>query len=167
MVTKASWVAGLGQGLTWGTAINSGDLNTGGTVGMPTANTVLSTVADIANGTALDMFMDISVSLLIASSTIVAGANLAFYLYELNQDGTTYGDNQFTAGTFAAKTPTVPPCASITLVPLAGQTTLIGYANQISIPPGSFRLAIMNNSGFTLTTGTQTVKYRTYNLAMT
>jgi len=34
----------------------------------------------------------------------------------------------------------------------------------VIIPPGSFRLAIQNNSGFTLTSGTQTVKYRTYNI---
>jgi hypothetical protein len=134
---------------------------------LATANTVLSSVADIANGTALDMFMDISVSLAIASSTVAAGANLAFWLYELNQDGSTYGDNKLTAGTGAAITPSFAPCAIIPLFAAASQTTLIGYANQITIPPGSFRLAIQNNSGFTLTAGTQTVKYRTYNIAMT
>lgn len=159
MTSRTAWTAGNGVGLTWTTAINSSDM-----ASMATANTVLSSVADIANGTNLDMFMDISASLLISSSTIVAGANLAFWIYDLNQDGTTYGDNQFTAGTAAAKTPTFAPCAVMPLIAAATQTALIGYTNQIIIPPGSFRLAIQNNSGFTLTAGTQTVKYRTYNL---
>lgn len=159
MTSRTAWTAGNGVGLTWTTGINSADM-----ASMATANTVLSSVADIANGTNLDMFMDISASLVISSSTIAAGANLAFWIYDLNQDGTTYGDNQFTAGTAAAKTPTFPPCAVIPLIAAATQTALIGYVNQIVIPPGSFRLAIQNNSGFTLTAGTQTVKYRTYNI---
>ena len=162
MVTKASWVAGLGQGLTWGTLINTADM-----ASMATANTVLSSVADITNGTALDMFMDISALLAISSSTIAAGANLAFWIYELQQDGTTYGDGVFVAGTAAAKTPAFPPCATIPLYVAASQTVLEGSVNQITIPPGSFRVAMQNNSGFTLTSGTQTVKYRTYNIAMT
>lgn len=159
MTARTAWTTGNGAGLTWATAINSADM-----VSMANANTVLSTVADIANGTNLDMFMDVSVALAISSSTIAAGANLAIFLYPLNQDGTTYGDGQLTAGTPAAKTPAMPPVAVIPLVAAASQTSLIGTATQIAIPPGSFRLAIRNNSGFTLTSGTQTVKYRTYNI---
>jgi hypothetical protein len=51
------------------------------------------------------------------------------------------------------------------LIAAASQTALIGnnFGNPIIIPPGSFRLAMQNNSGFSLTAGTQTVKYRTYN----
>lgn len=158
MANKTSWVAGAGVGLTWTTVINSSDM-----ASMATANTVLSSVADIANGTNLDQFMDLSASLVISSSTIAAGANLAFWLYALNQDGSTYGDGQFTAGTAAAKTPTFSPCATMPLVAAASQTALLGFSQGIILPPGSFRLAIQNNSGFTLTSGTQTVKYRTYN----
>lgn len=162
MVTKASWVAGLGQGLGWGTLINSADM-----VSMPNGDTVLSSVADIANGTALDMFMDISAVLAISSSTIVAGANLAFWLYALEEDGSTYGDGQLASGTQRATTPAFAPCSVMPLVAAASQTALVGFSQQIMIPPGSFRVAIQNNSGFTLTSGTQTVKYRTYNIAMT
>ncbi len=160
MTARTAWTAGNGVGLAWSTLINSADMTAGP---LATANTVLSSVADIANGTNLDQFMDISASLVISSSTIVAGANLAFWLYALNQDGTTYGDGQLTAGTGAAKTPTFPPCAVMPLVAAAAQTALIGFVQGIIIPPGSFRVAIQNNSGFTLTAGTQTVKYRTYN----
>jgi len=159
MSNRTAWTAGNGVGLTWTTLINSADM-----ASMANGSTVVSSVADIANGTNLDMFMDISASLVIASSTIVAGANLAYWIYALNQDGTTYGDGQFTNGTQAAKTPTFASCAVMPLVAAASQTALIGFSQQIIIPPGSFRVAIQNNSGFALTSGTQTVKYRTYNI---
>lgn len=158
MTSRTAWTAGNGVGFTWTLAINTADLTT-----MATANTVVSSVADIANQTNLDMFMDISVSCNISSSTIAAGANLALFIFPLNQDGTTYGDGQFTNGTAAAKTPTFPPCGVIPLVAAASQTTLLGMITQIPIPPGSFRVGMQNNSGFTFT-GTNTVKYRTYNL---
>ena len=159
MANRTAWAAGLGVGFTWTTAINSADM-----ASMATANTVVSSVTDITNQTALDQFMDISASLVISSSTIAAGANLAFWIYALNEDGSTYGDGQFTNGTAAAKTPTFPPCALMPLVAAASQTALLGFVQGIIIPPGSFRLAIQNNSGFSLTSGTQTVKYRTYNI---
>lgn len=165
MTSRTAWTAGNGVGYTWTTAINSGDMNTLGVTGMPTGDTVLSSVADIANQSNQDMFMDVSVRLVIASSTVAAGANLALWTYYLLDDGTTYGDGQFaTPGTFAAKTPTFAPFGIIPLVAAAAQTLLVGAITQVPIAPGSFRLAIQNNSGFTLTTGTQIVKYRTYNI---
>jgi hypothetical protein len=159
MANKTAWVAGNGAGLTWTTGINSVDL-----ASMANGSSVVSSVSDIANGSNLDMFMDVSVRCAIASNTIAAGANLALWLYALLDDGSTYGDGQFTNGTQAAKTPTFPPCAIIPLVAAAAQTTLVGFAQQIIIPPGSFRLALQNNSGFSFSAGTQTVKYRTYNV---
>lgn len=159
MTSRTAWTAGNGVGFTWTTAINSADM-----VSMANGSTVVSSVADIANQTNLDMFMDISAVLAISSSTIVAGANLAFWIYDLLEDGSSYGDGQFTNGTAAAKTPTFTPCAIMPLVAAATQTALKGQVDGIIIPPGSFRLAVQNNSGFTLTSGTQTVKYRTYNL---
>lgn len=158
MTNRTAWTAGNGVGFTWTTLINTADLAT-----MPNGSTVLSSVADIANQTNLDMFMDISSLFIIASSTIAAGANFSFWLYALNQDGTHYGDGQFTAGTQAALTPAFPPCAVIGIPAVATTTNMYGYAQQIIIPPGSFRVACQNNSGFTLS-GTQTVKYRTYNI---
>lgn len=158
MTARTAWVAGNGVGLSWTTAINSADL-----ASMATAKTVLSSVSDIANGTNLDQFMDVSVRCAIASSTVAVGASFGLWIYCLLDDGSTYGDGQFTAGTPATLTPTFPPCRVINLVAAAAQTTLVGIAKGILIPPGSFRLALQNNSGFTLTAGTQTVKYRTYN----
>lgn len=160
MTGRTAWTAGNGQGLTWGTLVNSADL-----ASMANGKTVLSSVADIANGTALDQFMDISAICAISSSTIVAGANLAFWLYLLQEDGLTYGDGQLTAGTPASITPVNTPdfLGAIPLVAAASQTTVVGDLRGLIIPPGSFRVAMQNNSGFTFTSGTQTVKYRTYN----
>ena len=158
MAGRSAWVAGNGVGLTWTTVINSADM-----ASMATASTVVSSVADIANGANLDQFMDLSAVCLIASSTTVAGSNLAFWIYALQQDGTTYGDGQFVAGTQKAAAPTFPPCGVMPLVAAAAQTTLVGFVQGVILPPGSFRLAIQNNSGFALTAGAQTVKYRTYN----
>jgi hypothetical protein len=159
MANRTSWVAGNGQGLTFGTLINSADM-----ASMTNGQTVLSSVPDIANDTNLDMFMDISFLLAISSSTIAAGANFAFWIYPLNEDGTHYGDGQFTAGTAASLTPAFPPCATVGIPAVASTTNMYGSVQGITIPPGKFRVAVQNNSGFTLTSGTQTVKYRTYNV---
>jgi len=159
MANRTAWTAGNGVGFTWTTLINSADM-----ASMTNGQSVLSSVADIANQTNLDIYMDISHLLAIASSTIAAGANFAYWLYALNQDGTHYGDNQLTAGTPASLTPAFSPVATIAIPAVASTTNMYGYAQGIIIPPGSFRMAIQNNSGFALTAGTQTVKYRTYNV---
>lgn len=159
MTSRTAWIAGNGQGLTWGTLINSADM-----ASMTNGQSVLSSIADIANGSSLDQLMDISAICAISSSTIAAGANLAFWLYALQEDGSTYGDGQLTAGTAASKAPAFAPCATMPLVAAASQATLVGFSQGIIIPPGSFRVAMQNNSGFTFTSGAQTVKYRTYNI---
>lgn len=158
MTSRTSWVAGNGAGLTWTAGINSSDL-----ASMANGSSVLSSVSDIANGTNLDQFMDISVRCAISSNTIASGANLALWLYPLLDDGSTYGDGQLSSGTQAAKTPVFSPIGVIPLLAAASQTTLVGMVTGILLPPGSFRLALQNNSGFSLSSGTQTVKFRTYN----
>jgi hypothetical protein len=161
MAARTSWVAdALGQGLTYGTLINSADM-----ASLASGSSVLSTVTTIANGTNLAMFMDISYLLAIASNTIAASANFAFWIYNLNQDGTHFGDNFLpTAGTAVVGTPSFPPCAIVAIPAVATTTNMYGTATGIVIPPGSFRVAIQNNSGFALTAGTQTVQFRTYNI---
>lgn len=153
MANRTAWTGGLlNSGLGWVTAVS-----TAGT--LATANSVLDS-SDITNGSSLDIFADISVSCTISSSTIAAGANLAFWIYPLNQDGTTYGDNHLTT-TPAAVTPSAAPDVIIPCFAAAGQTSIIGIARGIIIPPGTFRWAIQNNCGFTFTAAT--IKYRTYN----
>jgi len=161
MSNRTAWAAGNGVGYTWTTAINSADM-----ANMANGQTVLSSVADIANQTSQDMYADISYLLTIASSTIAAGSTFSFYLYMLNQDGSHYGDNQLTAGTATSLTPALAPSCGpfVSSIPAVATTTMYGTITGILIPPGSFRFAMQNNCGFSLTAGTQTVKYRTYNI---
>lgn len=148
------WVAGSGQGLTWGTAMNSSDV-----AGLASSNSILSTVADITNGTALDIFADFSISF--SSMTPAAPAYLGVYLYPLNEDGATYGDNQFAAGTAGS----VIPSATYYVGSIILSTKAIaqdGMLQRIVMPPGSFRFLLQNQLAATVST-TATVKYRTYN----
>jgi hypothetical protein len=156
MTSRTAWVAGLlNAGLGWTQVLNFAAATT-----IVNGNSVLDS-ADITNGTSLDIFADFSISLTIASSTIVAGANMAFWIYALNQDGTTYGDNHLTSGASAAVTPSFAPDFVIPCFAAATQTTIIGNARGIILPPGTIRFAVQNNSGFTLTAATY--KYRSYN----
>lgn len=157
MTSRTAWTAGNGAGYTWTQAIASARM-----ASMTNGQSVMDGT-DITNQSAQDMFADISISLAIASSTIAAGANIAIFLYALNQDGTTYGDNHLTT-TPASVTPSLPPIATINCFAAATQTSIIGNATGIIIPPGTFRWAMQNNSGFSLTSGAQAISYRTYNI---
>lgn len=167
MVTKASWVAGLGEGLSWGPLFSSSaatDINQ--STPIPNASCVMSTIT-VANGTALDIYADISIRCGIASSTIVAGANFAIYLYGLLDDGSTYGTGELTAGTVSTALPSIAPAAIFPLRAAASQTVLTGFAQGILLPPGTFKAVFQNNSGFALNSTGNVCQYRTYNIAMT
>ncbi len=157
---RSAWVSGNGAGAPgWTIAFNATDF----TASQPTTGqSILSTVT-ITNGTALDQFMDLSVVQTISSSTIAAGANIALWLVPLAADGTTYTPG-LTAGTVSSN---VLPGAPICVIPLfvaAAQTILTGTCTGIVLPPGTFKLAEQNNSGFTYTVTTQVHDYRTYNI---
>jgi hypothetical protein len=157
MANRTAWTAGNGVGLTWTTAINSADM-----ASIATTSSVLSSVADIANGTNLDIFADLSVELVTASVTPAAGTGIFFWLYAL-LDGGGYGDSALVSGTQKTWIPAFPPCGIITPnTTITSQTSFTGFVQGIIIPPGSFRFA-MNCNIAALTSGTQTVKYRTYN----
>ncbi len=155
---RTAWTAGNGAGLTWTIAFNAVDF----TASQPTnGQSILSTVT-ITNGTALDQYMDLSVVQTIGSSTIAAGANITLWLVPLSADGTTYTP-ALVAGTVSGNIlPTAPVCV-IPLYAAASQTVLSGTCTGIVIPPGTFKIAEQNNSGFTYTVTTQVHDYRTYN----
>lgn len=160
MANKTSWVAGAGAGFTWTAAFASADLTS-----MADSKSVLSNATAIANQTNLDTYMDISVQITVASSTPRVGGYIGIWLAILNQDGSTYGDNQLTAGT---QTTYLPPWQPIAIVPLANQamTTMQGQATGLLIPPQSFKLICYNYSNVTFsgTASNNVVKINTYNL---
>lgn len=161
MTGRTAWVAGLlNSGLSWTSFFNAADLNS-----MPNGDSVLSSVTAIANGSSLDQFFDVSFELTIASSTIAVGANLAMWLFPLNGDGTTYGDNSLTAGSQAAITPGLYPKLIMPLRAATGQTKLYGTNNEpLVMPPGSWLPVLQNNSGFTLSSSGNAGYFRSYNI---
>jgi hypothetical protein len=149
------WIAGAGQGLSWGTAVNAADMNS-----MASGSAVLSSVSDIANGTALDMFADLSIQL--GSITAATPDTIGVYIYPLNGDGSTYGDNQLASGTQAAKVPTAVYWVGNIMFP-AGAATIKGTLSRIILPPGSFRFVLYNQAGAALASSGNSCQYRTYN----
>ena len=164
MTNRTAWTAGNGQGLSaWSsrtTAFGTADLTS-----MADSKCVLSTASAIANGTNLDMYMDISVQITVASSTPRAGGYIGIWLAMLMQDGSTYGDGQLTAGT---QTTYLPPWAPLAVIPVANQamTNMGGQATGLLIPPQSFALICYNytNVAFSGTAANNVVSFKTYNV---
>jgi len=152
-MSTEKWIAGT-VGLTWATCGFSTEVNS-----VVNGNAIIAASAN-DNSSNLDMFADLSVSL--GSITPGAGAPyIGFYLMPLNQDGTSYGDGRF--GSSAAGPPASNywigniPCIAST----AGVVT--GMIRGIILPPGSFKFCLYNVSGVTLASGSNTIKWRTYN----
>jgi hypothetical protein len=150
------WAAGSGVGLTWTSCFQAADINS-----CANASSVLSSTGDVANGSALDLYAD--VCFLLGSITTAAPNKLDLFIYPLNQDGSTYGDNQLTAGTQAAVTPSSSLWCG-TLILSVGTQVLKGIITGIEIPPGTFRFVLQNNAGATLAGSANAIYYRTYNL---
>lgn len=150
------WIAGSGQGLTWGSAFGT-EINSLGS-----GNAVLSSIS-VTNGTPLDMFADFSI---VAGGTATTAAPnyLGLYLYPLNEDGSTYGDGRF--GSAAAGPPPTQYYVGSISFAAAASTTIAGVTSKIILPPGTFSFVLYNNSGATLASS-MTGKYRTYNRQVT
>ena len=146
------WVAGSGQGLTWGAAFSTE------TNSIVNGNAILSATS-ITNGTALDLFADVSYKAG-GTATTAAPNYLGLYLYPLNNDASTYGDGRF--GSSAAGPP--PSCYYVGSIQFAAaaSTTIAGVFTRIILPPGTFKFVLYNQSGATLATS-NTINYRTYN----
>lgn len=150
------WIAGSGVGLTWTAAFTASTLDS-----ITNGQAILSDVS-IANGTALDIFCDLSIAF--GSITWAAPNYIGVYLYPLNQDGSTYGDGRF--GTAAAGPPTANYWVGNIGFP-TGAAASEGTVSRIILPPGSFKFVLYNQSGATLAgSGANSAKYRTYNRAI-
>ena len=153
------WIGGSGVGLTWATCISSNDL-----VSLPSSYAVMSSVGDITNGTALDIFADVSIR--IGNYAVASPYYVGIYLYPLNEDGVTYGANNLIAGTQSSMPGGPPPTnywVGNIVFPTSNSSDVVGMARGIVMPPGTFRFAITNNSGATISASNNVLKYRTYN----
>lgn len=162
MAGRTAWTAGNGAGLTWTAMFGTADLTS-----LANGASVMSSATAIANGTNLDQLADVSVEITISSATPTAGANITLWLAPLAQDGSTYGDGSFTAGT--QKSAYTPAWFSVQTCPVqsaAATTKMIAYFQGIPLPPVSFTWVIQNNTGqaFSSTAANNVAKFITYNV---
>lgn len=146
------WIAGSGQGLTWGDAFSTATLNS-----IASGNAILSDIA-ITNGTALDMFADLSIEL--GSAAFATPNFIGIYIYPLNKDGSSYGDGRF-GSSAAGPPPSNYAVGSIGLV--AATQAQDGMLSRIVLPTGSFKFVFYNQGGIALASSGNTCQYRTYN----
>jgi hypothetical protein len=146
------WIAGSGQGLTWGNAFTGTTLNS-----IASGNAIISDI-QVDNSSALDIFADLSINL--ASLTIVAPNYVGVYLYPLNADGTTYGDGRF--GSSAAGPPASNYWVGNIIMP-TGTAAAEGTTRGIIMPPGKFKFLLYNQAGVAFAATSNTCQYRTYN----
>lgn len=150
------WIAGSLVGLAWASAGFGAEVNS-----ITNGQAVLAGTA-LVNGTTLDVFLDVSISL--GSITTGAGAPyVGLYLYGLNQDGSSYGDGRF--GSAAAGPP--PSNYQVGYIGLGAAVTAVvtGMARGILLPPGSWKFVLHNQTGSTLAASANTVQMRSYNLS--
>lgn len=146
------WIAGSGQGLTYGDAFSTATLNS-----IASGNAILSDL-QIDNSSAFDMFADLSIVL--ASAAFVAPNFIGIYLYPLNKDASTFGDGRF--GTSAAGPPS--SCYYVGTIGLVAATQAQeGTLVRIVLPPAKFKFVLYNQGGVAFAGSGNTAQYRTYN----
>src|SRR6516165_2057054 len=150
------WIAGSGQGLTYGNAFTGSTLNS-----IASGNAILSDL-QIDNSSALDIFCDVSIQL--ASAAFVAPNYIGIYLYPLNGDNTTYGDGRF--GSSAAGPPAASYWVGNIIIP-TGTAANEGTVRGIIMPPGKFKFLVYNQTGVAFNASGNTALYRTYNRQVT
>lgn len=154
MANSTRWIAGGLQGLTYGAAgFTATDFNS------LAAGSVVVAGTSLANGTALDLYADVSF-VITPNATAAAGSNNYFSLYilPLNQDGTTYGDG-IANGTVAPQASYLVGSCGVA----ASATPMKGTVRGVVLPPGTFKFALVNNTTVAMhATSAATVSYRSY-----
>ena len=161
MTNTTGWSPGRGAGLIWTAAFNSSDL-----ISLPSGSAVMSSVADIANGTFYDLFADVAFELNFASTTLAVSAALGLFIYdkfEIDGSNNYYGDNALPSGSQQTYVPGYGFASSFspTFINVT-QTLVTGCFRQVILPPRSFRFVLANNLGVTLGSSTQFCSYMTY-----
>jgi hypothetical protein len=161
MANNTGWIAGRGQGLTFGgISFTAGDLNSLASGGGALGTTV------VANGsTTLDQYADFSFVVTVGGTT-VAGSYITLFLLPLNQDGTTYGDGYASSSSTQAAAGYAIGSINVKVGVTTGNT-VTGQINFVNLPPGSFKIAFGNNLQIALSsTAALTLAYRSYNVSL-
>ena len=153
-----TYVAGSGQGLTWGAAFGTEVQS------LTASNTAVQSSIVIDNSVVLDMYADLSL-VFTSTATYGSGAYCWFFLYPLNQDGTTYGDNRYATAASGLPVP-FRQYFSGSIAFTQGTVTQTGIVTGILLPPSKFKFVILNPSTAvnpTFPASGTNIYYRTYN----
>lgn len=125
-------------------------------------STIIS--AAINNETNEAMFMDMQLHLGSLNLSAQANPSVSVVFLESTDGGTTYDD-----GTAGATTSAHSPKAPAAVFPLrlgAGAEVKEAVVSMIPIPPGYFKMEIKNSTGVAFAATLNTLKYRTYKVAV-
>lgn len=110
---------------------------------------------DITNGTAADLYMD--VSLVLGSITTSGAPAVELHMAALMNDGTNLADSAISGASMVAVLP-VTTGASIKRVLFSPPRSVL------LVPPGTFRIGIGNRTGVTFAGSGNSLHYRLYSL---
>ena len=110
-----------------------------------------SVIIDNTSGLLTDGWLSLALGSVAPSA---AGANLAFYMQCLNQDGTTYGDG-IASGTVLPVSGYIGSLSWPTSSTAAAQTGFMRISPEI--PPTKFKLGVVNNLGSALAASGNTI----------
>jgi len=151
---------------TW-TAISSTEINVPST-GFAHGDAVLLATAinnDPANSGNGDLYANFSIVL--GSTTTMAGTpNVQLYLYPLSENGSTYGDGNWTSAAAATPAPAAQYQINCSFPATQSTTgTITGTCLNIPLPPMKFKIVLYDNLNTTgnMATSGNTVYIQTYN----
>lgn len=116
----------------------------------------------VTNATNLDLYAQVSFSIVNGVTTTTQASYFQFYGLELNQDGTTYGDGVATGTTLPAAHQLLQ--TADLAIGIASGGTLTGTTKWFPMPGGVLKFAHINSSGGAMNASAAAVfKYRTFN----
>lgn len=126
------------------------------------ADDTLDLGAEINNETNLAQYMDIEIHLASINLSAESNPSVVIYLIESIDGGTTY-DTAVDASSSDAAHPATDKVLTICGFRLgtAGEVKN-AIKSRLSIPPGRFKLAVLNKTGQAFAASDNTLKYRTY-----
>lgn len=123
---------------------------------------VIVAASTVTNASNLDLYGQISFSVVNGATTTTQASYFQFYAAELNQDGTTYGDGIATGTTL----PAAHQALAIADLPISAGSgaTMTGSTKWFPMPGGELKFVFVNSSGGALNGSAAAVfKYRTFN----